>query len=156
MKRPNVILLVGHPLVGKSTWIKKNYPHAKVISRDSLVLQVAGTDDYNMAFTSVDQDEIDKLLKSKLLEAGMTTEDVIIDMTHISSRRRMKNLRKFPNHNKIAVVFSHLDDDEIIRRNEQRLIEEKKSIPISVVKRMIQDFQEVDKTEGFDEIIYVK
>lgn len=155
MNKPNVILLIGHPLVGKSTWIRENHPNTKVISRDDLVLQVSGTDDYNMAFNSVDQDEIDKLLKSKLLEAGMTTEDVIIDMTHISSRRRMKNLRKFPNHNKIAVVFPHLDENEIIRRNQHRLLTEKKSIPLSVVKNMIETFQIPTKEEGFDQIIFL-
>lgn len=155
MNKPNVILLIGHPLVGKSTWIRENHANTKVISRDDLVLQVSGTDDYNMAFNSVDQDEIDKLLKSKLLEAGMTTEDVIIDMTHISSRRRMKNLRKFPNHNKIAVVFPHLDENEIIRRNQHRLLTEKKSIPLSVVKNMIETFQIPTKEEGFDQIIFL-
>ena len=156
MNKPKVILLIGHPLVGKSTWVKNNYPNAKVISRDDIVLEVYGSDDYNMAFDYVDQKEVDKILTQRLIQAGLQSDDVIIDMTHMASKRRMKNLMKFPNHNKIGVVFSHLDDDEIIRRNQYRLITEKKSIPLSVVKNMIQSFQEPNKEEGFDEIIFVK
>ena len=156
MNKPKVILLVGHPLVGKSTWVRKNYPNTKVISRDDIVLEVHGSDDYNMAFDYVDQKEVDKILTQRLIESGLQSDDIIIDMTHMSSKRRRKNLLKFPNHNKVAVVFSHLDEDEITRRNQYRLITEKKSIPTSVVKNMIDSYQEVSKDEGFDEIIFLK
>ena len=156
MKKPNVILLIGHTLVGKSTWVRNNYPNAKVISRDDIVLEVYGSDDYNMAFDYVDQKEVDKILTQRLIQAGLQSDDVIIDMTHMASKRRMKNLLKFPNHTKVAIVFPHLDDDEIIRRNQYRLINEKKSIPLSVIKDMIKNYQEPNKEEGFDEIIFVK
>ena len=155
MNKPKVILLIGHPLVGKSTWVRSNYPNAKIISRDDIVLEVYGSDDYNMAFDYVDQKEVDKILTQRLIQAGLQSDDVIIDMTHMASKRRMKNLMKFPNHTKIGVVFPHLDDDEITRRNQYRLITEKKSIPISVVKNMIQSFQVPNKDEGFDEILFL-
>lgn len=44
------MLLVGPTLSGKSTWLKTNYPNVKVISRDEIVMEVAGTIDYNKAF----------------------------------------------------------------------------------------------------------
>lgn len=155
--KPKVILLIGHPLVGKSTWVKNNYPNAKVISRDDIILEVYGSDDYNMAFDYVDQKEVDKILTQRLIQDGLQSDDVIIDMTHMTSKRRIKNLMKFPNHTKIGIVFPHLtDDDEIIRRNQIRLYTEKKSIPASVIKDMIKNYQEPTKDEGFDDIIIVK
>jgi predicted kinase len=157
MNKPKVILLIGHPLVGKSTWVRNNYPNAKVISRDDIVLEVYGSDDFNMAFDYVDQKEVDKILTQRLIEAGLQSDDIIIDMTHMTRKRRMKNLMKFPNHTKVGIVFPHLtDDDEIIRRNQIRLYTEKKSIPISVIKDMIKNYQEPTKDEGFDEIIILK
>lgn len=157
MNKPQVILLIGHPLVGKSTWVRNNYPNTKVISRDDIILEVYGSDDYNMAFDYVDQKEVDKILTQRLIQAGLQSDDVIIDMTHMTSKRRIKNLMKFPNHTKIGIVFPHLtDDDEIIRRNQIRLYTEKKSIPPSVIKDMIKNYQEPTKNEGFDDIIIVK
>ena len=160
INRPYILILVGHPLVGKSFFCKlfksEVNDNIKTISRDDIVLEVYGSDDYNMAFDYVDQKEVDKILTQRLIQAGLQSDDVIIDMTHMASKRRMKNLLKFPNHTKVAIVFPHLDDDEIIRRNQYRLITEKKSIPLSVIKDMIKNYQEPNKEEGFDEIIFVK
>ncbi len=157
MNKPKVILLIGHPLVGKSTWVKNNYPNTKVISRDDIVLEVYGSDDYNMAFDYVDQKEVDKILTQRLIESGLQSDDIIIDMTHMSSKRRRKNLLKFPNHTKVGIVFEHLtDEDEITKRNQIRLYTEKKSIPLSVIIDMIKNYQEPHKDEGFDEIIFLK
>jgi predicted kinase len=157
MNKPKVILLIGHPLVGKSHWLRNNYPNAKVISRDDILLEVAGHNDYNLAFDDVDKKQVDKILTQRLIQAGLQSDDVIIDMTHMSRKRRIKNLMKFPNHTKVGIVFPHLtDDDEIIRRNQIRLYTEKKSIPPSVIKDMIKNYQEPNKEEGFDEIIFVK
>ena len=155
MNKPKVILLIGHPLCGKSTYIKKNYPTTQVISRDELILDIYGGDDYNLAFSEVDQKEVDKMLFKKIKYSSTSNQDVIIDMTNLTQKRRRKSLQYFPNHHKIAVVFSQLDDDEIIRRNQYRLITEKKSIPLSVIKHMMKNYQEPNKDECFDEIIYL-
>jgi hypothetical protein len=41
MQKRKMIVLVGPPSVGKSTWIKSNLPDAYIINRDDLVEQVA-------------------------------------------------------------------------------------------------------------------
>ena len=38
-KDPYVFILVGLPLSGKSTWIRRNYPDAKVISTVLITIQ---------------------------------------------------------------------------------------------------------------------
>ena len=55
IKEPFVMLLVGPPLSGKSTWIRQNFTDTQVISRDEIVMELAGTRDYNKAFSEVNQ-----------------------------------------------------------------------------------------------------
>jgi predicted kinase len=153
--KSKVILLIGHPLVGKSTWIKNNYPQTKVISRDDIVLELSNSQNYNDSFSSVDQKLVDRILTQRMISAGSINEDVIIDMTHMTSKRRKSNLLKFPNFHKIAVVFPHLSDEEIRQRNEVRTLTEGKSIPVSVIKDMVSQFEVPTKSEGFDDIIFL-
>jgi hypothetical protein len=42
-KRKKLLVLVGPPSVGKSTWIRSNYPSAYVISRDDIVDEVSSS-----------------------------------------------------------------------------------------------------------------
>jgi len=62
---PYVLILVGPPLSGKTTEINtllKQYPDTIVISRDKIVIDLHSDDDYNVAFKSVSQKEVDKIL----------------------------------------------------------------------------------------------
>ena len=61
LKEPFVIILIGPPLSGKSTWIRENFPTTEVISRDETVMEVYGSRNYTEAFKSVDQKEVDKV-----------------------------------------------------------------------------------------------
>ena len=56
-EQKNLLILVGPPSVGKSTWVKKNVPDAFVISRDDVVDQVASEVGltYDDLFASPDQ-----------------------------------------------------------------------------------------------------
>ena len=89
---PYVLLLVGLPLSGKTFYIKKNYPDTKVISRDDLVMEVYGSDNYSEAFKNVNQKEVDRLLDLRLKDANLNKENVIVDMTNLSPKRRKQTL----------------------------------------------------------------
>ena len=91
-KSPFVIILSGIPMSGKSTWVRENYPDTLAISRDELVMEVAGTRDYNLAFKTVDQKAVDKLLAKRITDAASQKVDVIIDMTNLSRKVRVKNI----------------------------------------------------------------
>jgi len=151
--QPYILMLIGPPLSGKDTVLKELNLDAVMISRDQILLDVSETDDYNLAFNTVNQKEVDKRLNSLLIDTGKSDKNAIINMTHMVRKRRMYNLNFFPNHTKIAIVFPILSDEEYKRRNEKRLIEEKKSIPDHVIKRMISQFQDIRHEEGFDKII---
>jgi predicted kinase len=156
LKEPFVMLLVGPTLSGKSTWLRNNYPDVNVISRDEILMEVAGTRDYNKAFETVDQKLVDRVLAERLTEANSNKISTIVDMTNMTVKRRAQTLRYFDgDFNKVAVVFSILSDDEYQKRNIDRNSKENKWIPPTVIKSMIDSYQEPTYEEGFNNIIFL-
>ena len=156
LKEPFVMLLVGPTLSGKSTWIRNNYPTINVISRDEIVMEVAGTRDYNRAFETVDQKLVDRVLAERLTGANLTKTSTIVDMTNMTVKRRGQTLRYFDDSfYKIAVVFPILSDEQYQMRNIDRNSKENKWIPPSVIKSMIDSYQYPTIEEGFDNIIFL-
>lgn len=156
LKEPWVMILIGVPMSGKDFFINNtpNLGNPIVISRDQIILDVHGSDDYNLAFKSVNQKVVDANLHKSLTDAGKSTENVIVNMTHMTRKRRIQNLSYFPNHSKIAVIFPILTEDEYKFRNLKRGSEENKTIPMHVLKNMLSSYQTVDKnSEGFDKVI---
>jgi predicted kinase len=154
LKEPFVMLLVGPTLSGKSTWIRNNYPTINVISRDEILMEVAGTRDYNKAFETVDQKLVDRVLAERLTGANLTKTSTIVDMTNMTVKRRSQTLRYFDDSfYKIAVVFPILSDEQYQMRNIDRNSKENKWIPPSVIKSMIDSYQEPTADEGFSKII---
>lgn len=154
LKEPFVIILVGPPLSGKSTWIRQNFPDINVISRDEILMEVYGSRNYTEAFQNANQKEVDRVLDSRLKEANSSNQNVIIDMTHMTSKRRKQNLNYFSSDfYKLAVIFPILSDDEYVRRNNKRIEEENKDLPMHVIKNMISSYQNIKDDEGFNRVI---
>jgi predicted kinase len=157
LKEPFVIILIGPPLSGKSTWIRENFPTTEVISRDETVMEVYGSRNYTEAFNNVDQKEVDKVLTQKFLDANVAKKNVIVDMTHMASKRRKQNLNYFSDdYYKLGVIFPILSDDEYVRRNQKRIEEENKDLPMRIVKSMISSYQPITTDEGFNKVITLK
>ena len=157
LKEPFVIILIGPPLSGKSTWIRENFPTTEVISRDETVMEVYGSRNYTEAFNNVDQKEVDRVLTQKFLDANAAKKNVIVDMTHMASKRRKQNLNYFSNdYYKLGVIFPILSDDEYVRRNQKRIEEENKDLPMGIVKSMISSYQPITPDEGFNKVITLK
>ena len=154
LKEPFVIILIGPPLSGKSTWIRENFPTTEVISRDETVMEVYGSRNYTEAFKSVDQKEVDKVLAQRFLDANKEKKNVIVDMTHMASKRRKQNLNYFSDdYYKLGVIFPILSDDEYVRRNQKRIEQENKDLPMGIVKSMISSYQPITSDEGFNKVI---
>jgi predicted kinase len=157
LKEPFVIILIGPPLSGKSTWIRENFPTTEVISRDETVMEVYGSRNYTEAFNNVDQKEVDRVLTQKFLDANAAKKNVIVDMTHMASKRRKQNLNYFSDdYYKLGVIFPILSDDEYERRNKKRIEEENKDLPMRIVKSMISSYQPITPDEGFNKVITLK
>jgi predicted kinase len=154
IKEPFVIILIGPPLSGKSTWIRENFPDTTVICRDEILMDVYGSRNYTEAFKNVNQKEVDRVLHQSLVDANKEKKNVIVDMTHMGSKRRKQNLNYFTNdYYKLAVIFPILSDEEYVRRNQKRIEEENKNIPMSVIKSMISSYQTISPEEGFKKVI---
>ena len=154
IKEPFVMILIGPTLSGKSTYIRNNYPNVEVISRDEIVMQVFGSRDYNLAFKEVNQKEVDRILSLRLKEANDLKKSVIIDMTNMTVKRRMATLINFDeDFSRIAVVFPILSEDEYTKRNIDRNAKENKWIPPTVIKSMIDSYEEPALEEGYDRVI---
>ena len=154
LKEPFVIILIGPPLSGKSTWIRENFPTTEVISRDEIVMEVYGSRNYTEAFKSVDQKEVEKVLAQSFLDANKEKKNVIVDMTHMASKRRKQNLNYFTDdYYKLGVIFPILTDDEYVKRNQKRIEEENKDLPMGIVKSMISSYQPITSDEGFNKVI---
>jgi predicted kinase len=156
LKQPYVLVLIGPPLSGKDTWIRKNFTNDEIvmISRDQIVLDVYGSDNYDEAFKNVNQKEVDSELQRQLRQSAQDGKNVIINMTNMTSKRRSHNLSHFGNdYTKMAVIFPILDWSEYVLRNNKRKQEEQKFIPEQVIRNMIGSYQPIREEEGFDKVI---
>jgi len=156
--KSKVILLVGPPLSGKDSLLKKlNLGDATIISRDDILMSLHDTDDYSEAFHKVDQKEVDRLLNQKIQDCIDGKKNVIINMTNLTKRGRNRHLSKFSNddYDKIAIVFPKLDLSDYIKRNDKRKLEENKFIPVNVIQSMIDNWEDVTSDEGFNKIIKI-
>jgi len=158
LKSPYVMLLIGAPLVGKSyfcdrfkTEIDEN---VVIINRDDILMDKYGSRNYTEAFRSVNETEVKRELNRQLCDASKHGRNVIVDMTHLYSKRRRVHLNYFSKeYYKLGVMFPHISEDEIRRRNAIRKEKENKFIPNHVIKNMMENYQPIRETEGFDKII---
>jgi len=155
LKQPYVLVLIGPPLSGKDTVLKQmDLSNTVVISRDQILMDVYGSENYDEAFKNVNQKEVDVELQRQLREASENKRNTIINMTNMTSKRRSHNLSFFGDeYTKIAVIFPILEWDEYRKRNEKRQAEENKSIPEHVLRNMIGSYQPINPSEGFDKIV---
>ena len=155
IKEPFVMILIGPPLCGKTTWIQENFPDTEVISQDETYMEVYGSRNYEEAFKGVNQKEVKAVMNAKLIAANKAKQNVIIDMTHMFSKRRRVNLSYFSDDfYKVGIIFPIPTDEEMIKRNEKRIAEENKDMPLDIVKNsFISRYQTIRDEEGFDKII---
>ena len=158
LKSPYILILVGPPLSAKTFFYKKFLSeidnNVELISRDETVMEVYGSRNYKEAFNNVDQKEVDRVLTQKFLDASSLNKNVIVDMTHMTSKRRKQNLNYFSDeYYKLAVIFPILSDEEYEKRNRKRIEEENKDLPMRIVRNMISSYQPIRSDEGFNKVI---
>lgn len=148
-----IILLVGLPCSGKSTFLQENedkYEDFTVLSRDSLVMSMGEGNTYTEKWKTVDQKKVDKEMEKLKRESFNVRENVIVDMTNLSRKARRKWLNQVPKgYKKTAHVF--LSPLSVIeKRNDMR---KGKYIPDEVYNRMCGGFYPPLMDE-FDEVNY--
>ena len=153
-----IIMLVGVPASGKSTWIEKEFQgECVVISTDNIVEEIAEAagKTYNDVWANsikaaerIMWEEFDRAVETKQYP-------IVIDRTNLNAKVRKKffdRLKNFhPNHGYEieAVVFPTPEKEEWERRLNSR---PGKNIPQSVLDSMAQSMQQPTLSEGFSKI----
>jgi predicted kinase len=141
---PELVMLVGIPCSGKSTYVNKlrDYEYWKdavVLSTDNYIEEQAKR--LGMTYNEVFQDCIDEATRQLEMSFVRAKEDgkrIIWDQTNLSIKARKKKLTKVPSIYKRTVVWFQVDLEEALKRNETR---EGKFIPESILKRMYHQFE---------------
>lgn len=153
--KPTVVMMIGLPGSGKSTWIKQNLPGIKVLSTDDLIEKYAADKGktYSEVFAKaapLASAKFDQQLKA----AAKNGETVIIDQTNMGRKSRMSKIAPFKNHYKVAIMVS-ADPIELKLRLKHRAEMTGKHIPEKVVDQMARSYQTITKDEGWDEIHFI-
>jgi predicted kinase len=161
-ERPNLIVLVGVPASGKSTW------------RDNFIAKMETAVDDDFVIISSD-DEIEALceaegitytegfskfvgkataiVKQKVRDAVNNGRNIIWDQTNVNVKKRKTIFRDTgQNYYRIAVAFELDDDAELKRRLQHREETTGKSIPPHVIDSMLKSYVRPTTQEGFDKV----
>jgi len=152
-KKAIVTFMIGPPGVGKTTYVKKE-GLKNVLSRDDIVMNHGyklGLTDYNLIFSKIDQNSVNKELNSKFDKLVKDGKNFVIDMTMMNKKSRSKFLSRIPKYyRKIAVSFE-TDLNTLKKRNKMRTAEGK-NLPLNLLKQMLLSYEPPTEEEGFDDI----
>jgi len=145
-----ITIMIGLPASGKSTIA--NSLGQIVLSRDNFVLELSGHNNYNLAFNSVDQVEVDTCFNNQLSELCNSGKSFIIDKTHMTAKSRNKSTQIARSKGyKIKFIVVMTSYQTILERNKNR---DNKFIPEYVIENMMKSF-EMPFDNEYDEIEYV-
>ena len=146
-----LIIAIGLPASGKSTYIKHQYKKHLIISNDFTVEKLAkqSDTDYNAAFEKLGLAKIIEAGKRDFKKALKTNKSIVLDNTNLTKAIRKYYLDLAPNYHKIAIVFN-ITKKEQTKRLSQR---EGKIIPQAVLDKMRNEYEAPTAAEGFHEII---
>ena len=145
-----LIMLIGLPGSGKSTWIKNSGLDYVVLSIDDLITKeypnLIYSDAYKTAMKTGKLKEFEKVFKMQIKEAIQNKLNVIIDKTNLTYNGRKKILSKFIGYEKTAIVFE-LSESKLNEQLEKRKKETGKDIPMWIINNMRKSYVPPTKEE---------
>lgn len=155
----NIIVFVGPPRAGKSTFRKKRFfsKDTVIISRDDTLMEFAQANNILGTYSAVwkklsdeDHKTIDQVLYSKYQSALKNNYDIVIDMTNLSKKSRRKWLSdsRLKTYNKESFVFIESLDTLLSRNTKDKFI------PEDVIKGMMKRFS-YPQYDEFDKITLI-
>ena len=146
MNRPSLILLVGIPGSGKTTYaekyIKEN-PNAVHLSSDKIRAELWGNE-----ATQGDNNEVFSLMQSRAIYALNNGQSVVYDATNVTRKDRSYIITLCPKFAKIECYIIWAPIETCIERDAAR----ERTVGKEVIDRMLKRFQAPYYDEGIDEI----
>lgn len=147
---PEIIMLVGAPCSGKTTWRQLNCPDYELIDTDSYIERRA--QELGKTYGAVFDSEIraaEADMQQRLRFAVARGANIVWDQTNMTRRSRLRKLGMIPKfYHRAAVVFQ-VEPDELVVRNQVRAQNTGKEIPWSVIRSMIDGFEMPTEDEGY-------
>ena len=148
-----IILLVGPPNSGKTTWTKdfmiKNKDYVKV-SRDDLRQTLFGSwvvsRQMENIITDIQNQMVNTFIKNNV--------NVILDNTHCKMKYIQEVIDFFGSTSDIIFKVFDVDEHTLHARNEYRGKIDGKYIPDIVMENMIKNFKELKETFHFKDIVH--
>ena len=156
---PKVILTVGLPGSGKSTWRSKfiaDNPSDNwvEVSSDDIIDDWAKEKGltYSEAFSKINQKWVTKTFFERITKAVDAGRNIIVDRTNMTPKGRGEVLKRLnETYHTTAVIFI-IPSDELARRLKHRAETTGKEIPDFVIKNMANSYV-APTLDEFDEII---
>lgn len=150
MNRPSLILLVGIPGSGKTTYAEKyieEHPNTIHLSSDKIRAELWG----NEAIQG-DNNEVFSLMQSRAIEALNNGQNVVYDATNITRKDRSYIIALCPKFAKIECHIIWAPIETCIERDAER----KRTVGKEVIDRMLKRFQAPYFDEGIHEIKIIR
>lgn len=158
---PKIIILIGLPASGKSTW-RNNYivknSNTIVISNDDCLEKIGKEKrlTYNQSIHDNDIQEYCKKYRNDLMKYGFDNDiDIIVDMTNMSKKSRNRSKGNVPKSYQIDYVLFDIPRCIINHNNFERYISTGKYISDYVYSIMENNFEWPDEKE-YDSLEIIK
>lgn len=147
-----LIMMVGVPGSGKSTWIQNNKEDTDVvISRDAIRFSILKDGE---EYFSHEGDVFTEFVW-QIATALAGEHTVIADATHLNKGSRAKVLNKVRKlADEIEAVVIDVDLITALERNDKR--EGRALVPRGVIRRMYAQMEAPEESEGFNKITFIR
>lgn len=154
MKTPKLVMLIGLPGCGKSTYLRDREVDGNthyIASTDNIITELCEENGltYDQGFKRFIK-VAEKRMKEEIAEAVENDVSIFWDQTNLTVKSRKKKLAMIPDKYFKEAVYFQIDEDELRHRLHRRAVQEGKSIPEGILCSMMGNFEVPTLDEGFD------